>query len=327
MPVSNPVVSSETLAAAVRAHFAKTYDATYRAPRAMLEKVMEFGVPAKARTETYAYYESADYPEYWPYGETIPQGSFHSVSYTVTCRRYGKRISWNEDDRKDDQTRSLMNRVRDLATHFGTLDERAFFDLLLGTTNVLPIGSSHTAPDGASYFATTAAGANRFGVSSGNLLTGTGTTVATIITDYYSAIAQFLLMKDTKGEPLHDTSLIDQGLCFLYGAAYTENVERAFLGQIVQGTQAGISNIVRDAARKVQLWGSSRITTNDFYVFLTADPLRSTAQIELEAMQTDDATRANSDFARNRGEEYFQAYARRGWVINLPYTAIAINNT
>jgi len=112
MPVSNPVVSSATLTAGIRANFIQTYDRTFQASKENLSQVMQLGAPMKARTETEAYFETAPYPEHWEYGTPIPSGNFLSVSFNYTGRRYAKRISWNEDDRKDDQTKKLLDRTQ-----------------------------------------------------------------------------------------------------------------------------------------------------------------------------------------------------------------------
>jgi phage major head subunit gpT-like protein len=326
MPASNPVMSQATLAAAVRNTFSKTYDPMIQVSTERLRPVMDLGLPAKARTETFAAYESAPYLEYWPYGETIPQGNFKSFSWQVTCRRFGKRVSWNEDDRKDDQTQSLMKRVRTLGTNAGIRHERAFFDLLQATANYLPTGSVN-APDGAALYATTAGGAARFGVTNGNLLAGNGVgSVAVIHQDYYRGIAQALQFLDTEGQPLIDEAVIDQGVTLVHGAANLEIFERSFSQNVVQGSSAGISNIVKDAMRRTKLWPTSRIADNDWYLFFNGVDLKPIAHLELESLQTDDATRANSDFVRDRGEEYFQAYARDGYTINIPYGTVKINN-
>ncbi len=325
MPASNPVMSQATLAAAVRNLFSKTYDPMAAVSLERLRPVMDLGLPAKARTETFAAFETAPYLEYWPYGESIPHGNFRSFSWQVTCRRFGRRISWNEDDRKDDQTQSLMTRVRTLGQNAGIRHERAFFDMLQGTSTYIPAGPN--APDGASLYATTAGGAARFGITNGNLLGGNGVgSIGVIHQDYYRGVAQALGFLDTEGQPLLDESIIDQGVTLVHGVANLEIFERAFSQQIVQGSSAGISNIVKDAMRRTKLWPTARITDNDWYLFFNGVPLKPIAHLELESLQTDDATRANSDFVRDRGEEYFQAYARDGYTINIPYGTVKINN-
>ncbi len=325
MPTHNPVMSQATLAAATRNWFSDTYAIS---AKAMMDKVgvaMKLGVPAKARTETMAYYESVPTLEYWPYGEPIPSKGFKSVSYSVSMKRFARRIPWNEDDRKDDQTGSLEARVRTLAERAALRHEKAFFDLLLGTTNYLP--SVPNAPDGAAFFAATAGGADRFQYSGGNIVSGDGVaTPGAIITNYMECLTAARSFKDTEGEPLHDESLIDQGALVIAGVHNMEVIQKAFFGQVIQGSSAGISNIVRDSGSKFTLWQTARITTDDIYVIFTGGSLRPTAHIELEAIQPDDGNRANSDFARDFGAEYFQVYARDGYVINQPYMAVKIDN-
>jgi hypothetical protein len=211
------------------------------------------------------------------------------------------------------------------------LPERFFFNLLTGGTDTLP--AVPNAPDGAAFFATTAGGANRFGVSSGNLLTGNGiASVSAIRTDYYNAIEQFKQMQDGKGQPLLSDEVIDSGVICIHSAADTEAMEEAFLqrrqGEVVSAGGAAVSNLVQDASRNVTLWGSQRLATGDWYVFLRNPAKRATFMLDREGIQEYSSLEGdnNSDHTRNTGEEYVQWERRAGAGIALPYSAIKINN-
>ena len=99
---------------------------------------------------------------------------------------------------------------------------------------------------------------------------------------------------------------------------------------IVKGSDAGTtpSNLVLDANRNVTLWGSNRITDNDYYIFLKAAPKKATFILDREGVREFSSLEGdnNSDHTRNTGEEYVQWERRAGAGIALPYSAIKVNN-
>lgn len=323
----NVVQETPLLTAGLQATFANTYAKSYRSSVEKTSKVMSLGMPAAARTVPLGYNETAPYPQYWPYGEEIPEGNFNSVGYSVTIRRWANRVKWNHDDRIDEQTSTLKQRVIQLAEHFGTLHERILFQLIRGNADAKLLPAIPNAPDGAAFFSATAGGVNRFGVSSGNLLTANGVAdTASIQRDYYRGIQQWLLMTDPQGEPLHQPENIEGGTVVIVGAANKEMFERAFYGTIQQGVAAGVSNILKDAGKSFDLWFTPRITDNDWFMFQTGNELKPVGQFTMEDLMTTEADWSNSDFARTNDVEYFQAKARYGYVVNLPYQAIQQNN-
>ena len=213
------------------------------------------------------------------------------------------------------------------------LPERFFFDLITGGNSTLP--AIPNAPDGASMFATTdGGGGNRFGVSSGNLLTGNGVaSVSAIRTDYYNAIEQWKQYTDGKGQPLLSDEVIDSGVVIIHGAANTEAMEETFLqrrqGEVI-GTDAGATptNLVQDASRNVTLWGTQRISDNDWFMFLKNPPKRATFFLDRKGIMEESAVRGenNSDLVRDTGEEYLQWHSRSGAGIALPFAAMKVNN-
>ncbi len=324
---ANPVMSAATLTAGLRAEFSNTYESSYKAATEILGKVMQLGIPTSTRTTPFAYYATAPYPQYWPYGQNIPEAQFDSVGYNVTARRFANRVPYLHDDLHDDQLRQLMSRVRSLAEHYGTLHERIFFQILNGAADPALLPAVPTAPDGAAFFATVAAGAARFGVTGGNIVTGNGVAdVSSILTDFYNAKERFYQMQDTQGQPLWDPSVLDKEYVVVLPAAQLEVFLRAFRGTIIQGDFAGISNLTRDVSENITLWPTQRITTNDWYVFLAGSSLKPVAQLDLESLYVNEGNQQNSDSARTTGIEYFQAVARYGYTVNLPYGAIQIDN-
>lgn len=329
------VIASNVLANGLRTEFADTYSTIQnRQADSRLAMVMDLSIGATNRQHEFAYFEAAPHMDYWRRGDTIPVDAMKSVQFQVPVYTWARRVPWHKEDRKDDQTQSLFDVARMAGQSAALLPVRFFFDLIGASTSTLP--AVPTAPDGASMFSTTAGGAARFGVTDGNLLTGSGvTTVSAIRTDYYNAIEQFKQFQDGKGQPLLSDDIIDQGVVIVHGAHLTEQMEEAFLQQrqgIVKGTDAGVtpSNLVLDANRNVTLWGTSRIasTDNDFFIFLKGAPKKPTFLLDREGVREYTCLEGdnNSDHVRNTGEEYIQWERRAGAGIALPYGAIKINN-
>ena len=212
------------------------------------------------------------------------------------------------------------------------MPERFLIDLLTNNAGTLP--AVPTAPDGAIMFATTAGGADRFGVTDGNLLTGsTVNSVSAIQTDFYNCIEQWKQMEDGKGQPLLSSEAIDSGQIIFHAPENTEVFEEAFLQRrqgIVLGADAGTtpSNLMQDASRTVQLWSTARLSGNDWYVFLKNPPKKATFLVKREGVQELQALEGdnNSDHVRDTGQEYVQWEERSGAGIALPFAAIMVNN-
>jgi hypothetical protein len=309
---------------------------TRRASDARLNLVMS-DISATNRTHDFAYFNAAGHIEFWRRGDAIPSEAFDSTTFPATVHNWGKRVEWHRDDRQDDQTQSLMQMAAQLGRSTGLVRERMFFDLLTGTASFLP--SIPNAPDGVGFFsATDGASAARFGVTGGNLLTGSGvTSLSAVRADYYAAYEQFKQFQDGKGQPLFTDDIVDSGMVIIHSAADTEVFEEAFIQRrqgilLDNGTDPATgstpSNLVQDASRNVTLWGTSRLATGDWYAFLRGAPVMPTffldrqGVIESQALEGDN----NSDMVRDTKTEYTQWDLRAGAGIALPYGAIKIDN-
>jgi len=329
------IIASSVLANGLRTEFADTYSAIQnRQADSRLSMVMDLNVSATNRQHEFAYFEAAPHMEFWQRGTAIPTDAMDSVQFTVPVYTWARRVPWHKEDRKDDQTQSLFDVARMAGQSAALLPERFFFDLITGSTDTLP--AIPNAPDGAAMFATQDGNStDRFGVSSGNLLSGSGLASASaILTDYYNALEQFLLFQDGKGQPLLSSETVDAGVIICHAAADLEAFEEAFLQKrqgVVYGSNTAAStpsNIVQDASRNVTLWASSRLATGDFYIFLKEAPKKPTFLLDREGVQEFTSLEGdnNSDHTRSTGEEYIQWERRAGAGIALPYGCIKINN-
>lgn len=328
------IIASNLLANGLRTEFADTYaQIRNRQADSRLGMVMDLGMGATNRQHEFAYINAAPHMTFWRRGDSIPTDAMDSVQFTVPVYEWARRVPWSKWDRKDDQTQTLMDMARMAGQSAALLPQRFFFDLLAGTTNTLP--ATITAPDGAAFFATTDGGGGaRFDVTDGNLLTGSGVASASAIkTDYYNAVEQWKQMQDGKGQPLLSDEIIDGGVVIIHSAENTEAMEEAFVqkrqGEVL-GSDAGTTptNLVQDASRTVKLWGTSRLSGNDWYVFLLNAPKKPTFLLNREGVQEFTSLEGdnNGDHTRTTGEEYVQWETRQGAGIALPYAGIKINN-
>jgi len=337
------ILSNNLLVNGLRTEFADTYGAIRnRQSDSRLGLVMDLSVAATNRQHDFAYLNAAPHMEFWQRGESIPTDAMDSVQFNVPVYEWARRVPWSKWDRKDDQTQSLFDMARMAGESAALLEERFFFDLLIagggGTATTLPAVAN--APDGvAGFSATDATSAARFGATSGNLLTGNGvTTTADVLTDYYAGLEQFMLFQDGKGQPLLSAETVSSGTIVIHATADTKIMEEAFL-QLRQGvlgpdnatdavTSVQVSNIVQDASRNVQLWGSPRLATGDWYIFLRNPPKQQTFVLDREGVQEFSSLEGdnNGDHTRDTAEEYIQWERRAGAAWALPYGAIQINN-
>jgi hypothetical protein len=328
------IIASQVLANGLRTEFADTYSGVRnRLADSRLADVMDLGIGATNRQHEFAYFEAAPHMEYWRRGDPIPQDAMGSVQFTVPVYEWGRRVRWLKWDRKDDQISALMDSARQAGTSAALLPERFFFDILADTPSTLP--AIPLAPDGGKMFATTVGGANRFGVSSGNLISGGGVaTSAAILTDYYKALKQWMLFQDGKGQPLIMPELVANGAIIVHAAANLQAFETAFL-QYRQGLVYGSntaastpSNIVLDASRNVTLWPTPRLSGNDWFVFMKTPPKKVAFLLDRQGLQEYTSLEGdnNSDHTRTTAEEYIQWELRQGPGVALPFGAIMIDN-
>lgn len=331
-----PVISSAMLTAGLRADFAETYKAKYKSVLARLNRIMQLGVPSDKLTEIFGYFESAPHPKRWPRGENRKSKGFKSVQYSVTNYDWSAEVEWHENDRNDDQTKGLYTRAQEAGANFASLHEKIFFQIIKAAVDKNLLPAIPLAPDGAALFATTAGGVNRFGAANGNLISGGGVASAEAIrVDFFKAVQQFKLFQDTEGEPLFDESVLDAGMTVIFGAANEKLFREAFIqGRTLQTAEiaataiaaAAVSNIILESGLKVGLLSTQRITDNDWFVFLEGLPVKPIFQLERQPLRSIARTMENSDQARETKIEAVMWDARYGYGINVPYSAIKINN-
>ena len=344
----SPVVAGRSFIPGLRSELLGTYRRMYEAQRERLARVMNLDLPSTKRTEFYFFWQSAPHMVKWAYGEQMSEGGFKGVRFNITNVRWGRAISWQADDRADDQTNSLLDQARGLGQSAALLDERVLFQIMQGTTdadllsdaggdpgNESTAGGVPNAPDGQALFSTTSDGsAARFGATGGNLLTGsaltTGPLEASMRTDYWAVREQWGLMQDTEGQPLFNSQDLEGEVVFALAADNWEIATQAFQRSVIPVAAgsggAGVTDELGARGLTPTIWPTQRITTDDFYSALASVGNRAVFSQSREGINEVIATMENSDIARQSDEESIRFKLRRGYGVAEPYALIRTNN-
>ena len=331
MPTIPTVLTGATFVNGLRTAFNQVYKGP-TVQGAFLADCMDLGLGSDSRQEIYGYHETAPYPSYSPYGDTMRFKAFKSKVWTTVNYPYKLGIGWNRFDRNDDKLGDLMAQAMTGANHFLTLPERVLFEIMLGSTTLLP--AVPTAPDGvAAYYATDGDGAARFGVSGGNIISGSGVaTGAAIRADVWSACQRVIAFQDTEGQPLFEPTVADH-VVLVYNsdneAVVREAVTqgRTLAAAVTATSNAAVTNTILESGKRIDLWGTQRLRgTNDMFAFFPKAPYkpfyRQTRDPVTETFHTYD----NSDHAALTDEEWVQWVGRDGYGVGPCYGTVKIDN-
>jgi phage major head subunit gpT-like protein len=339
MPAASSVAVYNALTPGVLSTFVGNYDKRYAGLGARLAAMMDLSLPSDGSYEIYPYFESAPYPTRWDRGNDRDFAGFKDVSFTVYNLDWNVGVLVHENDLQDDRTKSIMRRAMDAGTNMGGLPERVLYQMMTGATDAALLQAIPNAPDGAApYSATDGTGAARFGATGGNLLTGSGVaTSGAVQADFFSAMEQIRLFKDTKSQPLFDDDIVQKPIVITYNAANDMVFREAFLRQaslsVVQNVAAtenvaaaAPSNVILASGLQVTLMPTQRITDNDWFVFFDGCPVKPFFQQKRQAVRMLQQAPENSDRARLTKEVGWMWDSREGYGTNLTFGTLKVNN-
>jgi phage major head subunit gpT-like protein len=335
MPGS-PVASANTFYYGLRTEFIDTYARHYDGLKERLSKCMALDLPTEKDDERYAFFNAAPHVRFKQRNTETPYKGFKAVTWTVTNYEWSQAVEWYYTDRQDDKLKGLVGRAREVGQSYALLDERVFFQIMQGSTDANLLPAVPTPPDGQALYAATNDGTNaRFGITGGNILTGSASTgVATpnaIRTDFFTAIGRFRAFQDGEGQPLLNGSLLDGP----YTIFYAYDNQKVFAEAFIQSrsphttTAAGnvaASNVVIESGLQIRLVPTQRITSDDWYIFLEPSPTKPIFSQLRMAPQDTLFTHDNSDRTRTNGMEGIVWTARKGYGCAEPYGTVKVDN-
>lgn len=337
---SDLVLAGNALAGQLRRDFIATYKEVYRGSRERLNMVANVKIPSERLQEFFGYFEASPYPVRWPRGEKIAEKGFQSVQYSVTNFRWGRRVKWDADDRADDVLKDLFAQAKGVGQNWALLDELLFFQILTANTadnDLLP--SIPNAPDGAAlHSATDGNGDDRFQISGGNIITGSGVLTGEAISDdFFSGTTRIGAFLNTEGKPLWARPILDMGFVCIFNQNNLKQFQEAFRqGRTVNIIQnvaaaenvaaAAVTNLILDSGQDITLWPTTFITDDDWFIFVKGNKIKPIFTTEREGLTEKIATMDNSDSARDTNEEYIQWKSRGTGGVNLSYGTLKVNN-
>lgn len=319
------VENGSLFAAGLHSDFEATYHQEFDNVLKGLGDIMDLSRSTTLRTTTYGYRDTAPYPRRRDQGDPPFIEGMESTAYSATVYDFNTTVSWHRNDRMDNQVGDIVRDAQMAGAHFATIPNDFSFELMTASADLLP--AIPTAPDGAAMYATTnGAGAARFGVTDGNLYTGTGTTGAQIRADTFGAIERMSTFQNTKGKPYFRPSIQAVRYVIVFGAALQGEFIEAFQADIVQGSSAGISNTLKAGNLIFDFRPTADIMDSDYFIFRTDVPVKPMFLLTREDVRSTMSTEDNSDEARRTGNEAIQFDARLTAGLNLPISTIKVNN-
>lgn len=323
------VLAGNVLAEGIRNQFDMSYTGVTAGLEMDLGMVMD-RTGSDGRQETYGIHESMPGPALRRLGDPIAEKGFETKQFSVVNQEYARRIPWYRRDRTDNRVANLFTKAADMGRKFGMLDSRVFIGFLTGTAVLVP--AVPNAPDGAPlYSATDGASADRFGVSGGNIISGSGVaSAAAIEADFWNAVERFIEFKDTNGDPYFEAAVEAPTYCVYFNVQnwklWADALKATAIHSVLSSTGAAVPTTVTVGNFKIRMCPTQRITDNDAFVFRSDAPVKPVFAQDRQPLRSVIATEDNSDVARDTGKEYVQFHVERGFGINVPFGTVKINN-
>ena len=239
------VANQKTLERGLRAAFVKSFN-NYEDPSDVKDFIME--TTSDGRDEEYGWLGQSPMMTEWVDERRLK--SLNSFEYVLVNKDYEATLSVKRNDLEDDRLNAVKVRIDDLARKAKQSHPRKlFFDALLA-------GTTDLCYDGLPYFSASHV-EGKSGTQS-NIVTGTGTSVAQLVTDLETAEARMLAYKDDIGEPMHEGELMIAVICPVELKARFERIN------VSSELTTGVANTWKGRIKRITT--SSRLTdANDWY--------------------------------------------------------------
>jgi len=321
------VSDSGTLRPAIIAEFNRTYDARWKTrPREVADLYLE--VKSTRNKEVHGGFESIPKVQRWKRGQPRSRDSFNEFFVEIQNVSWDLWVGWHEEDAEDDQTNKLLQRARSGATRFSQLDERIAIQIMTATADSDLLASIPNAYDGNPLFFG-GAGNSRFGVSTGNIVTGSGVaTPGAIRSDFISVVSTMRKFQDTESEPFYvPEDLVWSNFVIFFSPDNEEKFNDAFRAEIIPANPLGSAPLDNVVARNApRLYPTQRLTGDDWYAFNMGVDLKPLVKQNRRGLRQLEQRMDNSDEGRDTKHLGVGWDSRTGYGVWEPRTAIKVDN-
>jgi phage major head subunit gpT-like protein len=339
---ANAINVGPLLTPGVQGAFQMTFQRETEALVRRMDPMMQLGVPSSGRYEIYAAAKSAPHASRWRPGNKASYKGFGSFQWTTENLDWEVGSYIDEDDAEDDRLGLAVSRAQDSASALAELPFRVFSQIISSATNPDLLPTIPTAPDGQALFATSStfwSNGYRYGISTGNILTGSGVgSAAVVLDDFFSGVQRFGEFLDTELLPLHNLDRLNAaGFDVMFPVTHVKLFTDAFKAaqqvivvQNVAGTEnvaaTPIDNTIRTGGINVTLHANPLISGNDWYIFARGARVKPVYEQMRSAASYSQFDRTNS---RQNMEERLISWhwkGRSGFGCNMPEGALMVNN-
>lgn len=325
MPVVN---NTRSLIAGIQDHLKETWRQSIPVFRKQQELLVRFLPNSNIRNAQWVWKESVPFPSRWDYGKPRQYKLFKDRYISVGKYNFELSIPWSRFDEEDDQLDDLKPHVEAAVKRYAQLPDVMLSEYFIGTASLNP--AILNAYDGVGLFSTVDGdGANRFGVSSGNILSGYPLTVADVVHGVMAAQRQWMKMLDpTALKPIFTPDDVSLKNITVIGPPEANEVflkaaESEYLRTDPTNTVSE-SNVLKGTFA----WETNPYLTDasDWYAVLKHPYWKPFVYREPSKVESIIADLNNSDRARETGEYSLQTLIRTALAVWMPLTIIKFNN-
>ena len=319
---------AQSLKAGVLEHLKETWRQsmpTFEKQQKLLLKQLPY---TSIRNASYPFKESVPFVKLYPYGKPRTYQTFQDRVLQMNIVPYDLTIKWSRWDSEDDQLGDLKQHVQMAVERYGQLPDVLISEYFNGVADLNP--DLLNAFDGANLFsAVDGDGQNRLGVLGGNIITGSGLTVAGVIHDINVAQRRFLDMVDpTAGKPIFSPDEVAYTKLHVIGPNEANEVfQKAANAEYIR-SDAGVTVAESNWMKSSFTYHINPYLTDaqDYYVAVEHPYWKPFAYRAPKDVESIIADMNNSDRAREYMEEMLYTQVRTRLGIWMPATIIKVNN-
>lgn len=193
--------------------------------------------------------------------DKIEYDGITSATYTIENKTYARGLKVHKNTWSDMRNGTLDLRIQSFARLIPKHRNKQLIDALIA-------GTSTACYDGIAFFSASHTARKDEGSTQSNIVTGTGTTTATVKADIWSALSRMRSFVDEGGMLINDM-INDVVIVHPVGAAISAALQEAVNAQIISST----TNVGYNA--RITLLASGYLSdANDWYMLNTSDVLR-----------------------------------------------------